>query len=125
MKKITCRLSDALWERHMTLETLSEETGISKSRLQHYLDSDLESVDLGELTAILGTLGCHQVSDLLVITSDSQTPAEPDFDSDQWYAPCPAAPGQHHDWHKDMEVSTSVYQEYECRTCGKRIYLIW
>ena len=126
MKKIHCRLSDALWENNMTPEGLEEMTGLPMDRVRLYCDDALDIVELPEVESILDALGSDKLSDLFKVEDDSVAKDDPGLDAvDEWHSPCPATDGHRHDWYKDMEVSSSVYQEYECRACGKRIHLIW
>ena len=126
MMKLRCLLADLLWERHMTPEALAEATGIASERVKNYCDDALTTLERGELEAILTFLDCDSLSRLFEVVSEPDSARQAvEFGDDEWHSRCPALPNGRHDWFKDMEVSNSIYQEYECRACGKRIHLIW
>ena len=128
MKKLRSRLQDLMWEKHITSEALAEATGIDVKRVYEYRDGALRAVDLRELEAIMDALALTGLDELYELRADDPDDLRLDDSVDgdnEWHAPCPANPGHRHDWYKDMEVSNSVYQEFECRVCGKRIHLIW
>lgn len=126
MKKLRSRLSDLMREKNITSEGLAQATGMDIKRIYEYRDGALSTVDLRELTDIMNALGCQELSEIYRLVDEDGVSYAPSVDgNDEWSAPCPAAPGHRHEWFKDMEVSNSVYQEFECRVCRKRIHLIW
>ena len=60
MKKIHCRLSDALWENNMSPEALAEMTDIPLDRVRLYCDDALDIVELPEVTIDVVKLLSHE-----------------------------------------------------------------
>lgn len=127
--EIRCRLAALLEERGMTLEELAEASGLSLEQLEPYMSPTPETVSLPEIGAMLEALDGAGIGDLFesVARAAAPTPAEsdaPPMFEDEWFSPCPAASGGRHVWHKDVAVSDTVYQEFVCEVCRRRISVI-
>ncbi|MBQ6374285.1 MAG: helix-turn-helix transcriptional regulator [Clostridia bacterium] len=125
---ITCRLDRLLEEKHVTVEALALASGIPGERILAYCDSTLDYVSLREIGAIMSVLGCTELSDFFAQTPDEGELPEsddmPPIMEAEWYTPCPDALDGRHHWYKDTDVSDSIYQEFVCRACRRRLSVI-
>ena len=128
MIQIRSRLATLLNEKRVTAEELSEMTKLPLSRIMGYVENALDSVSLDEMGRMLSALGCHGISDILeeIIVTDGTVEADdaPPMMEAEWYSPCPVSPDGRHRWFKDMVVSDTVYQEFCCQACSKRLSVI-
>ena len=127
---VRCRLAALLKEKGVTPEDLAEISGLDMDRIQTYLTRTPEPVSLREVGAMLTALGCTSVDALLEARLEPDSPPEalrqdaPPMFEDEWFSPCPASPDGWHLWFKDTSVSDTVYQEYVCQACHRRISVI-
>lgn len=124
---VTCRLATLLEQKRVTPEELSMTSGLPLARIRAYCEGAPDAVSLAELGAILSALSCTNVAELFeaavaqeAVPEDGVAPA---YEAD-WYSPCPASPDGRHQWYKDAAVSDTVYQEFTCRACGRRLSVI-
>ena len=127
-RKVTvrCRLAELLAERALSPEELAEDSGLTLEQIDAYMTPEPQAILLPEIGAILGALADVELPDLFetrVELPEAEESAPPMFE-DEWTSPCPCAGGGRHIWYKDAEVSDSVYQEFVCRACGRRISVI-
>ncbi len=126
--QIRSRLATLLNEKHVTAEELSEMTKLPLPRIMGYVEDALDAVSLDEMGRMLSALGCHGISDILeeIIVTDGAADVEdtPPMTEGEWYSPCPVSPDAKHRWYKDLRVSDTVYQEFCCQACGKRLSVI-
>ena len=126
--RIRLRLASLLEEKQVTAEKLSLASGLPLQRILEYCDREADAVSLKELSAILSTLECGQISDILEevvgegISDDIEAMAP--LSEGEWYTPCPASLDGRHRWYKDLKVSDTVYQEFCCQACSKRLSVI-
>ena len=126
--QIQMRLAALLEEKQVTAEELSLASGLPLERIQEYCEGEMDVVSLNELSSILSALGCGQVSDILEETfigvgADDLEAMAP-LSEGEWYTPCPASPDGRHRWYKDLKASDTVYQEFCCQACSKRLSVI-
>lgn len=128
MIEVRCRLRDLLAEKNVTREELAVASGLPEDRIQAYCDEDCDSVSLREVSAILSALGCADITELFEEHSVAQPGAQddgaPPMFEEEWHSPCPDAPDGRHRWYKDMRVSDTVYQEFTCQMCKRRLSVI-
>lgn len=128
--QIRCRLGALLREKNVSPADLAAASGISEARVREYLDAGLDAVSLGELAALMTALDADRLQDVLELAPADDPAATPPGEparaatEDEWESVCPASLDARHIWFKDMDVSDTVYQEFVCRACGKRISVI-
>ena len=126
MKQIKCRLEALMRQRELTLPSLSATASIPHRRLQQLCDSSMLTIDLAETSRLLEALSLHSLDELFEVVEIASVPAfQTSEAADEWHGPCANSDTGRHDWFRDAGASNSVYQEYECRICGRRIHLIW
>lgn len=129
MLRVRCRLEALLEEKNVTAEELAIASGLPAERIAAYCDAGLDAVSLGEAGALLTALGCRSASELFEVVPEGDAAPEsagdapPMFEA-EWYSPCPAAGDGRHSWFKDQAVSDSVYQEFVCQHCKRRLSVI-
>ena len=131
MIRIHCKLAELLKELGMSPEALAAASGLPLRRVSEYCMEDVDSVSLHELGLILSALG-RPLADLLeeAHVADAAQGEEAEdqqftFGTDiEWDSPCAKAPDGKHRWYKDVEVSDTVYQEFVCEACKKRISVV-
>ena len=126
MIEVHCRLSALLAEMRMTREELCRDTGLPRQTVDTLCADTRETLDLREVALLLDALGCDQISDLYEVSAVGEDAYSdlPMMSEDEWYSPCPASPSGKHEWHKDMDVSDSVYQEFYCQICKRKLSMI-
>lgn len=126
MKEIRCRLAELIWQKHLTAQALAENTGIPQIHIERYCDDAFTAIDVQEVLGLLEALDLNHLSDVFdVVNTAPDVPDAMDEAADEWHSRCAAASDGKHDWFRDADASNSVYQEYECRFCKRRIHLIW
>lgn len=126
--EIRCRLAALLEEKQVTPEELSALTDLPVGRILEYCDGEADAVSLKELGRMLTALGCDRLSDILEEGLAGEAPGDvggtPFLMEGEWDSPCPEAPDGRHRWYKDLAVSDTVYQEFCCQACRKRLSMI-
>ena len=126
--KIRSKLATLLYEKRVTAEELSEMTKLPLPRIMGYVENTLDAVSLDEMGRMLSALGCHEISDILeeIIVTEGDVDAEdaPPMMEGEWYSPCPVSPDGKHRWYKDQAVSDTIYQEFCCQACKRRLSVI-
>ena len=125
---IQMRLAALLEEKQVTAEELSLASGLPLERIQEYCEGEMDAVSLKELGIILSALDCSRMSDILEEVVGEGTPddieAMAPLSEGEWYTPCTASLDGRHRWYKDLAVSDTVYQEFCCQACRKRLTMI-
>ena len=133
MTSIRCRLAEWLNDVGMTPEELSAASGLPLQRVAAYCSEEVDSVSLHEAGLILSALG-GQLTDLFELvhepddgaaTGDAAEEQQFTFGTDlEWDSVCARTPDGRHRWYKDVRVSDTVYQEFVCQACKKRISVV-
>ena len=125
---IKCRLEELMDSKNITSEKLAMASGVSEARINQYRNGMLESVSMSEIASIMSAMGCASISELLDV---SIQPEAADFPTRgpilheaDWDSPCMKVADGKHRWYKDASVSDSIYQEFVCRGCGRRLAVI-
>ena len=127
MIEIHCRLAALLAEKGVSRQALAEATQLPVETIDALCERSARTVDLREVALILSALDCSELSDLFEIVPRavphdlSPLPYLTDRD---WDSPCAASQDGRHRWFKNFEVSDSVYQEFTCVACHRRLALI-
>lgn len=131
--QIKCRLDDLMDEKDITPEELAMASGVSEMKIKQYRNGALESASISEIASIMAVIGCGDIGELLDV-SVQDVPVEndvTDYDRDtpilyeiDWDSRCPDVRDGKHRWYKDMHVSDSIYQEFVCKSCRKRLAVI-
>ena len=126
MIEVHCRLAALLAEMGVSREELVRETGLPRETVDAMCANTRQTMDLREVALILDTLGCDQLSDLYEVSAVSEGDFTdlPLMSEDEWYSPCPKSPNGKHNWYKDLEASDSVYQEFVCQVCRRKLSMI-
>ena len=128
MYAIRCRLADLLQEKNMQPDALAEATGIPLLRIEQYCENALNFADLTEAALILSALDCSALSELFsleTVADEEAAPLQTAVVVDDWDSPCPCSADHRHAWYRDDTVSSSVYQEFVCASCGAQFHVIW
>lgn len=75
--------------------------------------------DVPEMTVVGGV-----PAKVLRTLKAAETPELPTEGEDAWHSRCAVASDGRHSWHRDAGVSDTVYQEFICARCGRRIAVI-
>ena len=125
---IRLRLAELLEEKRVTPEELAAAARLPFLKIQRYCDGNVDSISLTEMGIILSALGCSQITDILEEVADStvsdDTANMPPLMESDWNSRCPASTDGKHRWYKDLKVSDTVYQEFCCMSCKRRLSVI-
>ena len=124
---IRLRLSELMDEKGVTPEELATASGLSQERIDAYCAGTLDAVSLGELGQLLQALGCARITDILeeqITAVEGGADDAPPVRESEWDSPCRVSPDGKHRWYKDLAVSDTLYQEFVCRACGRKLSVI-
>ena len=126
--KIKCRLEELMDSKNITSEKLALASGVPEARINQYRNGTLESVSMPEIASIMSAMGCASISELLDVSIQPEavdfSTRGPILHEADWDSPCAKGADGKHRWYKDTSVSDSIYQEFVCRGCGRRLAVI-
>ena len=126
--KIKCRLDELMDSRNITSEKLAMASSVPEMRINQYRKGAMESVSMSEIASIMAAMGCTNIGELLDVSMQAESM---DFSSKgpilheaDWYTLCKETVDGKHRWYKDMGVSDSLYQDFVCQGCRRRLAVI-